>query len=345
MRTLASALFFAITLLWGSAGYSQDWARAMFIDGTTHDFGVVARGAKVEHRFVVENCYEEDVHIRSLSSTCGCSTPKASKNTLKTWEKAEILVTLDTRGFLGRKDATITVRFEFDGPYSTAPAEVQLHVYSYIRSDVVVQPGAIQFGSIPQGAEAKQQATISYAGRADWRIERVECNNPNIEASLTETLRESNRVGYNLSVRLKETAPVGYFRDQLILVTNDYDARASQVPVTAEGRVISALEVRPSPLSMGTIEAGQSVERKLVIQGRSPFRITAVHCADERFQCKPTDESKTVHILPVTFTAKDFKPSETVVKSKLRIQTDLSGAGAVEVEASVQIKPSGAAKP
>ena len=35
-------------------------------DHTTHDFGVVARGAKVEHRFVVENNYEEDIHIESV---------------------------------------------------------------------------------------------------------------------------------------------------------------------------------------------------------------------------------------------------------------------------------------
>ena len=87
---------------------AQDWAKAMF-DRTTHDFGVVARGAKVEHRFVVENSYEEDAHIKSVSSSCGCSTPQVTKQLLKTWEKAEIVVTLDTRGFLGRKDATITV--------------------------------------------------------------------------------------------------------------------------------------------------------------------------------------------------------------------------------------------
>ena len=101
-----------------------------------------------------------------------------SRNLLKTWEKAEILVTVDTRGFLGRKDATITV--VFDQPYA---AEVQLHVHTYIRSDIVVQPGAVSFGSVMQGAGASRSLTISYAGRDDWRIARVECANPSIEAS------------------------------------------------------------------------------------------------------------------------------------------------------------------
>ena len=44
---------------------AQDWARKMF-DKTTHDFGVVARGAKAEYRFVIENIYEEDAHIKSV---------------------------------------------------------------------------------------------------------------------------------------------------------------------------------------------------------------------------------------------------------------------------------------
>ena len=63
-RTVAGAV---VVLLGGvSTGHAgEDWARAMF-DHTTHDFGVVARGAKVEHRFIIENIYEEDAHVESL---------------------------------------------------------------------------------------------------------------------------------------------------------------------------------------------------------------------------------------------------------------------------------------
>ena len=217
----------------GSTGHAQDRAMAMF-NHTTHDFGVVARGAQVDHRFSVENTYEEDPHIQSLASSCGCSTPQASRKRLKTWEKAEILVNVDTRGFLGRKDATITV--VFDQPF---PAEVQLHVHAYIRSDIVVQPGAVLFGSVIQGVGAKQTASISYAGRDDWRIGRVECANPHIEASAVETNRTSGQVGYSLSVRLKPDAPPGYIHDQLVLVTNDYDVHSGAARAVAiEGLVV-----------------------------------------------------------------------------------------------------------
>ena len=59
----------------------QDWARKMFDDTTTHDFGVVARGAKAEHRFVIENIYEEDAHIKSVTSSCQCSKPQRHQAT------------------------------------------------------------------------------------------------------------------------------------------------------------------------------------------------------------------------------------------------------------------------
>ena len=326
-------------LLSAQSANAQDWAKAMF-DKTTYDFGSVARGAKVEHRFVIENIYEEDVHIRSVSSNCGCSTPEVSQKLLKTWEKAEILVTMDTRKFLGRKDATIEVKF--DQPFF---AGVQLHIHAYIRSDIVVQPGAVQFGSVVQGAGANQSVIVSYAGRDDWKIARVECANPHIEASVAETNRTPGQINYNLAVRLKPDAPAGYIRDQLVLVTNDFDARAARVPIAVEGLVVSTLSVRPSPLMMGVAEAGQPIVRNLVVQGQTPFRIVSVTCSDRRFECQLPREAKTTHILPVRFLADASNPSGDKVSVKIRIETDLTGVNSKEVDVSVQIMPSAVTPP
>jgi hypothetical protein len=332
-RKVWCAALFLAALAWVPAASAQDWAKAM-LNETAHDFGVVARGAKVEHRFIVENVYEEDANIKSVTSSCGCSLPQINRKALKTWEKAEILVTLDTRGFLGRKDATITV--EFDKPFS---AEVQLHIHAYSRSDIVVQPGAISFNSVSQGEEAKQDVIITYAGRDDWRLAKLECANPAIQATAIETRRSAGQVSYSMSVRLKPNAPPGYFRDQLVLVTNDYDVRAARVPVTVEGLVMAALSVQPSSLLMGVVQPGRPVTRNLVIQGRAPFRILAVRPSDEQFQCKASNDSKTVHVLPVTFLATEAKAAAGTVNAKLRIETDLVGANTVEVSVSVQGVP------
>jgi hypothetical protein len=324
------AAIFVLSIVWPAA--AQDWAVKMF-NKTSHNFGVVARGASAEWHFVIENSYEEDVHIKSVSSSCKCSKPKLTKALLKTWEKGEIIVSLDTRADFGRKDGTIEV--EFDQPFD---AKVQLRVHSFIRGDVVVQPGAVQFGSVNQGVEVVRELKVAYApGRQDWQIRRVESNNPNIEAKADETARTATEVDYKLTVKLRAGAPPGYIQEPLILVTNDVDASKARIPVNIEGLVASALTVRPAWLLMGVAEVGRPVSSNLVIQGRAPFRILSIRADDPRFTGRLPAAAKPFHIIPITFLANDPKSAPGKVNTKIHIETDLPGAGPVEVNASADV--------
>jgi len=313
-----------------SAALAEQWAKDMF-DGTTHDFGTVARGAKVEHTFTIENIYEEDAEIAEVRSTCGCTTTKISKRLLKTWDKARIVTVVDTRNYRGQKDSTLTVVFK--QPF---PAEVRLHIHCYIRSDVVVQPGVVRFDSVSQGADAERKVTIDYAGRDDWKIERVEAQNPHLRARAVETSRTAGRVTYDLIVELMGDAPVGYLRDHLVLVTNDTNPQASHVPVPVEAVVVSSVSVRPSPLLLGVVQAGKPVTRQLVVQAAEPFKILAARCGDERFHCDLPKEPKSVQLVPVTFVSD--KPSEKVCGT-IYLQTDRGEGEELAVEAHVQVVP------
>ncbi len=326
-----------MVLLCAVSAPAQEWARKMVAGPTTFDFGIVARGAKANHRFVIENIYEETAHIKSVTSSCQCSKPTVGKRLLKTWEKTELLVTLDTRAEPGRKDGTIEV--EFDLPF---PAKLQLHVHSFIRGDVVVQPGVVEFGSVDQGAGASRELKITYAGRNDWKITKVECANRFIEARPLETSRVLGtpaKIAYSLSVELKKDAPPGYIREPLVLVTNDADARSARVPVNIEGLVTAALTVRPASLAMGVAEIGKPVTCNLVVRGRAPFHVVAVHLSDHRFEGKAPTGLNLFHIIPITFLAKDAKTEPGKVSAKIRIETDLGGAEAVEVGASIEVVP------
>ena len=331
------AFVFAVWLGAANIAAAQQWAVKMF-PVTKHDFGTVARGAKVEYDFIFENVYEEDVHVAAVRSSCNCTTPEIVKPLAKTWEKAAIKAVIDTRAFLGRKDATITVRF--DKPFE---AEVQLHVYAFIRGDVVVQPGVVNLGNVVEGAGAKQKVQVSYAGRSDWQIVRVESASANLAGQVVETERSPSGVKYDLLVTLKEGAPTGYIQDHLVLVTNDYTASAARVPVPVEGIVGAGVSVRPSPLML-VVESGQTVSRQLVVHGRQPFRITAAQCADPRFKLTVPAEAKAVHLLPVAFAAGSVPGS---FNTSIRIQTDVGRGQAIDVPVQVRITPlsSAAAEP
>jgi len=294
--------------------FGQEWARKMF-ETTSHDFGTVARGAKAEFRFVLSNIYVEDVHISGVRSSCGCTNVTVEKPLLKTYETGAVVASLNTQAFKGSKGATITVTF--DRPF---PAEVQLHTHGYIRSDVVVHPGSIQLGSVDQGTSGETTVSVTYAGRSDWRIIDVRSVNPHLTAELQETRRDAGQVAYDLTVRLAADAPMGYLRDHLMLVTNDY--QQGQVPVLVEGVVQSGIVVSPASLFMGVIEPGQRVTKQLVVRGKKPFRILSVTCGDSCFEFDTSGETeaKPVHVIPVTFVATDH-PGK--VLQTIRIETDL----------------------
>jgi len=312
-----------LCLAGGSVRAADDWATSMF-DHTSHDFGVVARGAKVEHRFTLENLFLEDVHIASLSSSCNCTIPAFTKETLKTYEKAEIVATIDTRTFLGRKEATIKV--VFDKPFA---AEVQLHVYCYIRSDVVVEPGEVEFGTVTQGTRVRKKLSVSYAGRNDWKIVDVQSGQTHLQAKVVEVSRAYGRVVYDLWIDLKEDAPLGYLKDAVILVTNDRNADAARVPVPVQGLIVGAISAQPSPLPLGILNVGQTVTRNLVVQGKKPFKILSVTSADDRLRFTVPEDARPVQLVPVTFTAGSV-PGQ--VEGTILIRTNLTGGETLEVK-------------
>ncbi|HIQ19656.1 MAG TPA: DUF1573 domain-containing protein [Planctomycetes bacterium] len=323
-----TALTVILLLAAPSAVPAQQWAKDMF-DHTSHDFGTVARGAEVKHSFPLQNIYVEDVHIAKVVSTCKCHKPKIVNPTLKTYEKGAIVVEIDTRRFTGRRDATLTVFF--DKPF---PAEVQLNTYCYIRSDVVVEPGAAHFGLLQRGTVAEKKLMVSYAGRSDWQILRVESARAYLEGEARQVSRSMGEVSYELTVRIKGDAPVGPIRDHLVLVTNDQSLKARRVPVLVEAEVVSGIAVSPSPLPLGIVRIGQTVTRNLVIQAKSPFRITQITGPDERFQFMVGNVARPLQLVPVTFAAGD-QPGK--VTGTIRIHTDLESHQVVEVEVDGQV--------
>lgn len=323
LRATAALALVALTAAPVSA---QEWARKMFKQ-TQYNFGSVARGAKTEHRFKFENLYLEDIHISGIRASCGCTTPWLTKDTLKTYETAEVVAHFNTDRFSGQRGATLTVTI--DRPYA---AEVQLRVDGYIRTDVVVDPGSVQFGSLDLGQGAEKRVVVNYAGRNDWKITEVKTSNPYLTAKSVEKSRHNGQVSYGLTVSLAPNAPAGYVQDQLILVTNDRNL--THVPVAVEGRIMPELVVNPSLVSMGRLQPGQTMRKQIVVQGKQPFHITRVECDNGYFQADLSaaaqGEAKTVHLVPIQFVA-GTQPGK--ITGKIRIETDLHGGSETEVPA------------
>lgn len=307
-RLLAPAIFLMVSLLANRPSSAQQapaekprypWAEKMF-SAMEHDFGVVARGSDARHRIEITNLYQEEVHIQQITTTCGCTAVRPSKETLASREKAEIEITMDTRKFTNLKTSSVVV--VFDKPLF---AEVRIPIQAYIRTDVVLTPGGVDFQGVTQGTPATRKISIAYAGREDWQIREVINKNPHLETSLKETGRANNRVNYELDVNLKPDAPLGALREQITLITDD--AANPRIPILVDARVESEYTINPAVVDFGSLKPGAQVAKNVVIRGKKPFRVTGLTSADlgDRLSAKFPQEAKPIQIVPMTLTAPD----------------------------------------
>ncbi|WP_437224751.1 DUF1573 domain-containing protein [Planctomicrobium sp. SH661] len=304
----AMALAFCLS---ASAAHAQqtgeNWATKMFSE-LKHDFGTVARGADTRAILIVENIYEEDVTIDNVGTTCGCTAAKPNKNLLKTGEKAEIEIKMNTVKFMRRKDSNVDVTLTFRGPQGASTKTVRVPITAYIRSDVVVspEPGNANFGTVEFGQGAERKLEIAYAGRDDWAINEVRVPDERIQASVREVFRAPGQVRYELTVNLKDNAPMGAIQDQIRLITNDVNS--PEVPVMVLGNVEPDIVFAPSGVfPLGNLKPGEVKEFRVVLRGKRPFAIQHIQCdAADCFEVQqPGAELKTVHIVPFKMTAPD----------------------------------------
>ena len=302
--SLLVAFSLVVVSLANQPAHGQAWLRQMFKGENTHDFGDVQLGDVPEHRFQLENVFNETFHIHSINSSCGCTIATASKKTFKTWEKGEIICKFNTPAVgAGSKQATITVKF--DRPYR---AEMQLSVKGNIVTGVSLEPKSIDFGQVVENNLPSRVVQLRSSGNPNFRIRDVKSVFKHIAVRVKETSRSNGMVSYDIITKLKESVPKGFTQDQLYVVVEEgrnYDGtpKLKQLPLPFNAKVTSALQLSPEVLSLGPVAPGDVVKKKVFLKSDKPFFISDVRCKSDAFSVKAAKESKKIHIVEVAYTA------------------------------------------
>ncbi|MBI3865823.1 MAG: DUF1573 domain-containing protein [Planctomycetia bacterium] len=283
----------------GDRARAQDpqWAHKMF-DKVEHDFGIVPSNADLKHRIKITNKYQQTVHIAGVTSSCGCTAGKPSKESLASEESVWLDLSMDTRRFRGLKETTVTVTF--DQPIL---AQVQIPVKAFINPDVLLNPGAFEFRGISKGVDSNLRMVVVYNGRGQWIIKEAVCKNPHVAVKLLESRRDPFSNAYELSVTIKGTAPLGDLRDQVTLLTTD--PGNPQIPVLIEARVEPEFVVTPDVVSFGNLTPGERKTINIVVRGKKPFAIEKIESEKTAgtFETRIPTDTKAVHVLPLTLVA------------------------------------------
>ncbi len=284
----------------------QNWAEQMFSD-LTYDFGPVARGAEAKHVIEITNSYKQIVTLSNPVSSCQCITPQLDISVLNSRQVARLTLNLDTVRFSKKRDVTVTLDASFA---NGGVKQIRIPITAYIRQDVVLDPGSVQFGIVAPGEVAERRVRVLYAGRANWTVRpEVRVGNSHLKAEVQEVLRQNGRVEYELLVKLDGDAPKGRVIDQLVLVTDD--AANPTIPILVDGTVEADLQITPELVQFGPLKPGVPKVVKVVVKGRKPFRIEKVECdsARECYGVSIPSVDQSVHIVSLTITPPD-EPGE-----------------------------------
>jgi hypothetical protein len=321
-----------LTVAVSTAG-AANWAESLFTE-KGHSFGPVPRGGKFRHEFLLVNRLTEPVTILNVRASCGCTTGRAGVSQLAPGQSTVVEAEMDTRNFVGPKATTLYVSLVTAGGKES---EARLAISANILSDVVLNPGSIDFGAVVRGETPSRVLTIDRIGLSSWKVERMVCASRALTGQLVETARNESTVQYTLTLALKPDAPAGIIRDEIRILTNDPETAAIPIPVTALVR--GDLVASPSVLALGRVTSAGGAQGRFLIRASKAFTILSVEGSGDGFSVAPVDASKApAHILTVAYRPEEGR-TRGDLKCTLRVVTDLPGEPALDLIASCHVDP------
>ena len=307
---------------------SASWAEKMF-DELSKDFGSVPRGPMLKHYFRVVNNTKEPVTISNVRVSCGCTAATALKTYLKPGEETHIYATMDTTRFVGPKTVTIFVQFS-----TPSFEEVRLWVQANGRNDFAVGPDTLALGQVKRGASPTASVTLTFYGMPGTKITEVKTESNYIQTELKALKTDGGEAAFELKASLRSDTPAGKWYSDVWLKTNNPSIPQIRVPLTVE--IESALSVSPDVVTVGPMKISAENERRVVIRGAQPFKVTAIEGTDDELTVKDnSDEAKPIHVLTVK-----VKPTAAgEIKRKIKVKTDLKEENVIDFQVTATVMP------
>lgn len=327
MRKAVAALFALTLVCQSAAAQTTAWADKLFGGDTVHDFGTVPRGAQSKYSFKITNIYKVPLEISNIRVTCGCLTATPSTKILQPNETAYLHINMDGTRYQGYKSIKIFVTV---GPEYISTAT--LSVSANARSDVVFNPGEVDFGLVHRGHAATRHIDVEYAGSMGqaWAVSEIVKNaGAPFELKVEELRTQRGFKGYRIAATLKPDAAAGAFKQEIVLKTNDPSSPVLTFSVL--GNIQATLNVAPAAINLASVKVGEMETRKVVVSGSRPFRIVAIAGQGDGITALVPAREAAAQIVEIR-----FQPTKAGdMKKQLLIRTNLDNESvAVTIEAS-----------
>ena len=183
--------FLAALLLLTDRGFAElKW------DKPVQQFQRSPADGEIEAHFTFRNVGAAAVTIRTLRSSCGCTTARLEKKTYAPGEAGEVVARFVFGARKGQQRKTIEVRMD-DAPKEPALLDLRVHIHD----PLTIAPALVFWKRGEPGEATSVQLTADAAQRV--RIKSVTSSNPRLPARL-ETIKPGEQ--YVISVKPADTA-------------------------------------------------------------------------------------------------------------------------------------------
>ncbi len=81
----------------------------LYLPETQYNFGKVKEGSVVSHTFQLVNKGQEELEVKDIKTSCGCTAAMLSNSIIKPGEAGTLKIDLDTKNRVGKMSRTITI--------------------------------------------------------------------------------------------------------------------------------------------------------------------------------------------------------------------------------------------
>ncbi len=299
-----------------------------------HDFGTVARGSLVRHTFPVINRTASEIRIATWQPKCGCTDVRVGARVIPPGTQTTVEATIDTTRFQGYKASGLIL--VLDHPTF---AQIDLNLTCFIRGDITLEPGQIDFGAIrPTGKLPSAVLTLTYTGgKPNWEIADMKTQTAQVKAEAKEITRTLGRIQWQITATLQPGLKHGHFRDQITVITNDSPRQT--IPISVVANIQGAVAATPSIINFGQVRPGQAISKVVHVRSGSPFKITQIEAS--KTDLKAVEQGAgggSDHTVSVTLQAPvTIGPFHAVLK----IMSDLKDEAPVQIKTFATIAPPG----
>lgn len=228
------------------------------------DFGTVNRGQKMSAVFTFVNIGKGPLAIQGVQTSCDCTTVTPAKGKIfEPGQTGSIDVNFDSKDYTGKVTKALTVITN-----ERSMSDRTLSITANVNSELDASPPLADFGTVVPSKLAQQTIRVKNRMKTELKIEKLRYNAEFLDVGYTK-----EGADYVIYVKLKPTAPIGFFKET-IWVENNSTALAD-LPIPVRATIESQIAAAPAYVEFGSIAATEKSARQVALSSLDGFEVTS----------------------------------------------------------------------